>query len=241
MLYIAICDDEPIVINHLREVLTSYAAKKDLDIDIVEFYNAETLYSYLKHGKCDLIYLDIKLEKMNGVELGREIRDNFKDYITKIAYISAEKGYERQLLDVQPLKFLTKPLLDEEIADVVERAVIAKRQLEDRQIFTYTKQKDIYRIPLNEIVYFESQNHNMKIVTVSGSDEYYDTMTNVINKINSDMFLLIHRSYLINFENVRKAEFDSLIMINGDVLMISRLKQKTIREQIKRLMRGSDI
>ncbi len=241
MLSVAICDDEPIVVNQIKEILASYSAEKNLEINTVEFYNAETLYAYLKHNNCDLIYLDIKLDKMNGIELGHKIRENYRDYITKIAYISAEEGYDRELLDVQPLKFLPKPLSKAEVTEVVDKVLIAKSQLEGRQFFTYTKQKNIYRVPLNDIIYFECQNHNMRIVTVTGSDEYYDTMANVMDKINRESFLLIHRSYLVNFENIRKAEFDSLIMTNGDVLMISRLKQKSIREQIKRLMRGSDV
>lgn len=238
MLNIAICDDEPIIVDHIKEVLTSYACKNKLELRIVEFYNAETLYSYLKNHKCDLIYLDIKLGKMNGVELGHNIRENFRDYITKIAYVSAGEGYERELLDVQPLAFLPKPLSNEEIIKVIKRAVVAKNQLEERQLFTYVNNKIVYRIPLNDIMYFECMNHSMKIVTTSGVAEYYDTMANVRNQINRDTFLLIHRSYLVNFENIRKAEFDTVIMKNGDVLMISRLKRQDIREEIKRLMKG---
>lgn len=241
MLNIAICDDEPIVVNQIKEILDSYGAEKNLELRTVEFYDAETLYSYLKHSKCDLIYLDIKLDKMNGVELGHKIRENFKDYITKIAYISAEEGYDRELLDVQPLTFLPKPLSEDAVTEVVERALIAKQQLEERHLFTYIKQKIVYRIPINEIIYFESMDHSMRMVTLSGVEEFYDTMSNVVSQIGRDTFLLIHRSYLINFEHIRKAEFDSVIMINGDMLMISRLKQKTIREQIKKLMRGFDI
>lgn len=241
MLNIAICDDEPIIVNQIKDILKSYSHEHNLELGISEFYNAETLYDYLKHHKCDLIYLDIKLENMNGVELGHRIRENYKDYITKIAYISAEEGYDRQLLEVQPLTFLAKPLSKEAVIKVLEKGLIAKSQLEERQLFTYIKQKIVYRIPINEIIYFESMDHSMRMVTLSGVEEYYDTMSNVVNQIGRDTFLLIHRSYLINFEHIRKAEFDSVIMINGDVLMISRLKQKAIREQIKKLMRGFDI
>lgn len=238
VLNVAICDDEPIIVNQVKDILKSYSHEKNLELNVVEFYNAETLYAYLKNGKCDLIYLDIKLDNMNGVELGRKIRENYKDYITKIAYISAEEGYERQMLDVQPLTFLSKPLSKEVVIKTLEKAITAKRQLEERQVFTYENKKKVYRVPLNEIIYFECMNHNIKIVTVSGSEEFYGTMTNVINQINSDTFLLIHRSYLVNFENIRKAEFDSLIMINGEVLMISRLKRQEVREKIKKLMKG---
>jgi len=238
MIRIAIVDDEEIFVEYVKNVLIEYQNENQLDFSIASFSNAEDLYSYLSENSCDLIYLDIELDEMNGVELGKIIRDEFNDYITKIAYISSRDCYDRQLLDVQPLGFIPKPLPKSEIIRMVNKVQVAKAQLEDSQTFTYMKKHNLFRVKIQDILYFEVQDHYIKIVTITGIDIFYDTINNVVNCINSDRFIRVHRSYYVNFDQIKKITYDWFLMNNNETIYISRLKRHEVRETVKKLVKG---
>ncbi|WP_353092917.1 response regulator [Tissierella praeacuta] len=87
MLRIAICDDESSICNQLEEILDMLEKgfSKKLQIDI--FYSGEELCSYLsKDNYYDIIFLDIELKEMNGVEVGQVIRDKMLNETTQIIY-----------------------------------------------------------------------------------------------------------------------------------------------------------
>lgn len=235
---IAICDDEVIIVNQIEHILTEYKRAKSKNLKIDKYCNAESLYQCLREHKYDLIYLDIELNKMSGVELGQKIREELNDYITKIVFISSKDGYERQMLDVQPLGFISKPLTADDIIKMMHRVEKSLSQLKKLKTFAYTKKKTIYQIPISDIIYFESLDHNIKIVTLTGNDEYYDTLKNVVSMLAEENFIHIHRSYYINYENIKRAYYDSVTMINNDNLMISRSKRQEVRNKVKELMQG---
>ena len=100
MVKIAICDDEQAICSQIENILLDHSKRTCLEIDIEVFYSGEKLYSYIESGHgFDLIYLDIELELMSGIEVGKKIRNTMKDHKTEIVYISGKNGYDRQLFD----------------------------------------------------------------------------------------------------------------------------------------------
>ena len=206
-------------------------------MSIRSFNTAEKLYEYLRVNACDLIFLDIELGGMNGVELGRRIREERQDYNTKIVYISSKDCYDRQLLDLSPLGFVSKPLNKDRIITMVLRAQKMMEQLEDQEMFTYLKNKEVYRVDYNDIIYFESLNHNVRIVTMKGDDEFYDTMSNVKKKLPPDRFIQTHRSVYVNYTQIKQATYESLLMNNNETLYISKRKRPDVRDFMNKIAR----
>lgn len=237
MLRIVICDDETLVIQQVKEILKSYSLSEGVKMSIRSFNTAEKLYEYLRVNACDLIFLDIELGGMNGVELGRRIREERHDYNTKIVYISAKDCYDRQLLDLSPLGFVSKPFNKDRIITMVLRARRMMEQLEDQEMFTYLKNKEVFRVDINDIIYFESLNHNVRIVTVKGDDEFYDTMGNVKKKLPPDRFIQTHRSVYVNYTQIKQATYESLLMNNNETLYISKRKRPDVRDFMNKIAR----
>lgn len=79
MINIAICDDDKAICTQIENILLEYAQNVCLKIETSIFYTGETLLDYFNKGNYfDLIFLDIEMEKINGVEVGRKIRKVFK-------------------------------------------------------------------------------------------------------------------------------------------------------------------
>ena len=86
---IAICDDDKKICTQIESTLLEYAEKFMQNIEVLVFFSGEDLIEYMNKGNIfQLIYLDIEMKKMNGVDVGKYIRKILKDYATEIVYIS---------------------------------------------------------------------------------------------------------------------------------------------------------
>lgn len=230
MIRVAVCDDVQEVVMQLKDYLSEYQELKGQKLDIKLFYSAEDLLDHLKENNCDLILLDIELVKMNGVELGQFIRNELNDHSTQIVYISAKNNYDRQLFDVQPLNFLSKPIDKEKLFKSIDLTMILMKDKE--RFFVFKKEPKIYRIKLNDILYFESRDHYFEMVTINAEHDFKATLSDVMKQLSQTRFLQVHRSYIVNYDHIVQAKYDVLIMSNGKYIPISRDRSKTVKKII---------
>ncbi len=229
MIRIAVCDDAVEICSELENIILDY--NNQLSVDV--FYSGETLLNYMKGGNSfDLIFLDIEIGKISGVEVGHFIRDELNDHITKIVYISSKSGYDRQLFDVQPMNFIQKPL---DRKKVVQNIKLAATLLEkENKTFSFKIGNETHRIPIKEIVYFESDGRQIKLISINGVFHFYGKIDLVAEQLSASRFIMPHRSYVVNYDNADTIGKDSIKMINDDIIPISRTRVKEVGEmQIK--------
>lgn len=105
-------------------MILQYAEKNKLRADIQVWYAGEELCRYLEQGgHLDILFLDIELIKLTGIEVGDFIRNGMKDRGMQIVYISGHSEYAQKLFKTQPMDFLVKPVTVQQIADSLELAV----------------------------------------------------------------------------------------------------------------------
>ena len=225
---IAICDDDKKICSQIENILLDYSNKNFLKIEINVFFSGESLLSYLAQGNTyDLVYLDIEMGEINGVKVGLQIRKVMKDYATEIVYISGRDGYDRRLFDVQPLHFIPKPIQESTVIDDLKLAM--ERAEKSNKFFQYQKSHDLYKILINDIIYFESQNRKIKIVTTSCEDLFYGKLEDIELRVAGYQFLRIHQSFLINYNHVAILRYSEVVMSNDVTLPISRTKRQEFR------------
>lgn len=229
MFRIAICDDEQAIRSQIENILLLYSKKTCLEVDIIGFCSGEELYKYIKSGHgFDLIYLDIEMELMNGLEVGKRIRNTMKDHKTEIVYISGKDGYDRQLFDVQPLHFIPKPIDPKMVIEDLNLAMLRADKLGG--IFTYRKTIETYKVPIKDIIYFESMDRELRIITINNEDIFYGTIQQVFETVAKYQFIRIHRSYIVNYRYIAILKYNEVIMSNGMRLPISQSRRKEVRE-----------
>lgn len=228
MINIAICDNDKAICTQIENVLLNYANRNYLKIDIGVFFSGESILSFLSQGNSfDLIYLDIEMGKINGVEVGKQIRKVLKNYSMEIVYISGNDGYDRQLFEVQPMHFIPKPINAAIVIDDLKLAMERNHKLSG--LFKYQKGYDIYNIPFNTILYFESLNREIRVVATTGDDSFYGRMEEVLLATCQHGFIQIHRSYIINYSHATTLRYSEIVMSNGVALPISRTKRQELR------------
>lgn len=229
MIRIAVCDDVSAICSELENIILEFQKQTNYELTVEAFYSGEDLIEYIKNENTfDLIFLDIELGKINGVEVGRHIRDELEDYITKIVYISSKNSYDRQLFEVQPLHFLSKPLNREKVIKDINLAI--KILEKENKMLSFKIGQINYKKPIKEIIYFESIRREIKLVSIKETLYFYDTMEDVIKQLSKSRFIQPHRSYFVNYDNVISIKRDEIKVCNGDTIPLSRLKMKEIKE-----------
>ena len=156
MYRIGICDDEIEFCTEIEEFVQKYAEKEKITVETEVFTSGEEFFEVINDEKTfDLLFLDIELGGIDGVEVGRRLREKVENEAMQIVYVSSKESYAMQLFQIRPFDFLTKPVNMEKITEVM---VEYKRLFIDRNVFfTYHVGKSIYRISVNEILYFQCE------------------------------------------------------------------------------------
>ncbi len=235
MINIAICEDEVKFANSLENHIKVWAAKCAVNVKIRKFDNGiPLLHCISDNGMFDTIFMDVEMDKMNGLEAAAQIRET--DYITTIIFISQYEDYYKEAYNVHPFHFLSKPVSQNEIDEVMSAFVKMKKQ--DTEIFSYFVNKALHSIPLSEVLYFNSERRSIHMVCRDGVKVFYGKLGEVEEQIadKNCKFLRIHQSFLVNAKYIREYHYNNLIMANGDNLTISRDNRKKVREIHKLLL-----
>ena len=231
MITVAICDDENTIVAQLErtliDVLTALQVKYEIDV----YFSGETLLKATQAGaQYEMIFLDIEFstEKLNGVDIGKRLREYRQDDRTAIIYISWEMKYAMELFDIRPWHFLIKPLNPAK----VERVVRSYFDLSGRlaSYFTYNVGHAIHKAQIKDILYLESSGRKLIIHLADGrKDEFYGSLKKEYkNQLMQFDFLFIHASYIVNFDYIANLKGNEIILLNGAVLPVSHHRRKDI-------------
>nr|WP_298000486.1 LytTR family DNA-binding domain-containing protein [uncultured Anaerotignum sp.] len=229
MFRIAVCDDNDAVCSAIENIIDGFFRTENTHYEIDSFQSGEELLKELNnHEKYDLIYLDIELAQINGVAVGRYIRENLLDDYTQIAFISAKSSYALELFQVRPIHFLVKPFTPRQVIGILEKAM--ELQGHQIKIFSYRTGKIENRIPYKDIMYFSSEGKKIIIHMRNGKDTFYGKLSEL--NLPDTEFMQIHKSFIVNKQFVTRFKFDSVLLSDDEELPISRAYRKTVREKL---------
>ena len=213
---IVVCDDE----KNIRSYLVSLIKKQGRECSITEYAAAD---AYLSDGKeYDLVFLDIEMggsdAGLDGMGLARHIRGMEAQKQPIIIFVTGYEKYVYDAFDVGAFQYLVKPVDEQKFAEVFGRAAGQRKK---KLVIQYGGEGKA--IPLNDIYYMESRNHNIVLYLKDGNMEYYAKIGDLEEEL-AGQFYRIHRGYLINLFHVEGYDRTEVRMANGDKLLLSRYK-----------------
>ena len=183
MIRIALVDDAVEIGTQLEAILIEITTNKGIAIDTDIYYSGKELCEHLQNGEFyDLIFLDIEMPEFTGIDVSKMIRDNLKNDSTQIAYISGNKEYAIEIFEYDPLYFVHKPINKEKIEKVFERLIHRLHLQADA--FTYKTGHDIVKIPIKDIIYFESEDHQIIIHYYTQNEYHKDSFYGLLDHVN---------------------------------------------------------
>lgn len=232
---IAICDDDLFIVGIMDQMLTQIGKEEKIPLEVETFSDGKNLWDEInRSGAYDLIYLDIEMDQMDGITVAKNIRR--RDLYTILIFVSSHDSYCKQLFDVEPFRFLDKPI-EKEIFRKYFRAAYA-RLTDANERFVFQAEKKFYQIPYKEIIYIESEMRMICIHATSGEYEFYAKLNDVGKKIHEKnrYFIRIHRSYMVNFQYIRSMNMREVVLITGEVLPVSPKYKDEAMQKYMRLL-----
>lgn len=230
MYQIGICDDAKSVCASLEEMILQFACSNHVPVKTAIWHTGEELCHFLEtKGHIDLLFLDIVLLQMSGIEAGTFIRNDLEDRKMQIVYISEKSSYALELFRTQPMDFLVKPIIPEQMDRCLKLAV--KLMSRNRKTFVCQNGKETFNVPCGDILYFTSEGRKVKVFMVHGVKELYGKLNEIL-KVVPEQFLVIHKSYIVNREKVFRYTYECVEFTDGTILPISKAHRKRVRETL---------
>ncbi len=228
MLEIAVCDDEGFYREKIRKLLEEYLTKRGLAYRIRLFSSGEEFLKCNENKvKYDIVFMDINMEKVDGIEAARQMRAFHSD--TYLVLVTAFINYALEGYKVNAVRYIMKDTLDTAMEECMD-AVLEKRKTAWAS-FSFTEgEKKLYT---DNILYVESRKHKSVFFYMeAGIVEYqiYEKLDWVEQKLSGFHFLRIHKSYLVNMKHIRKISNYTAFMDTGEELPVPRLRFKAAKE-----------
>ena len=215
--HFAICDDNNIDSNYVSNLVNKWANERKYQINIDIFDSAEAfLFHYDGNKDYDILLLDIEMKKMDGVTLAREIRKTNKS--VQIVFITGYSDYVADGYDVEALHYLMKPLKEEKLFVVLDRAV--NRIIQNEKYLLLNYYDETIRIPLHEIVYIDVDRN---YVTIHSNQDY--TIKKTLGEIEKELdkrFFRIGRSVIVNLKYISRVTKTDVFLANNTILQLPR-------------------
>jgi DNA-binding LytR/AlgR family response regulator len=224
-----IAEDEPIA----REILRSYIEKTDSLVLSAQFTNAIDAWTFLKSHSVDIMFLDIKMPQMSGLELLTNITNKPKTIIT-----SAYRYYATDAFDLEVVDYLLKPYSYQRFQKAIRKAgadAIAEptHAPVEKPYFFIKGNKELHKITFDDIAYVESQRDYVKFklednseLTTRNTISYYEEF------LPPAKFLRIHRSFIVPISKIASIDANGVKVSNHEI-PVGRNYRQPLLDKIK--------
>ncbi|MDE6905410.1 MAG: LytTR family DNA-binding domain-containing protein [Lachnospiraceae bacterium] len=226
---IGICDDE----KYICEMLERHVNIICPEAEVLLFSDGKSLLSYA--GNLDILFLDIQMEGIDGMEAARELRRT-ENGVT-IIFVTALEEYVYQAFDVEAFHYLVKPFTWEKFSQVLKAALkrhtkeVSGMKETERSIVVKSGSSHV-KIPIENIIFAEVFNRKVVIHTREGDVEYYGKLADLERMAGEDFFRP-HRAYLVNFKYIFKYDARTIYLEGGEVLMAKQKYPEFVKQYLQ--------
>ncbi|QLC66021.1 response regulator transcription factor [Flavobacterium sp. LPB0248] len=220
-----IIDDE----SPAHKALISHISKFDELEHSGSAFNGMEAIKLLNENQYDIIFLDINMPVISGVEL-MELQPKRPITIVTTAYSDyALSAYQNDAID-----YLMKPISFDKFSKAIEKAKtyhsgnnLKKESSDDEKVLSYRSNGQVIETPLSDILYIESLGNYMKLYNckLKSPIVIYGSLASISAEIDCAHFLQVHRSYIVNTTKISAVTTKNLTMSNGDIIPVGRKYQ----------------
>lgn len=227
MLRVVICEDEAVQRDILKEKFQRVLEDITNQYEILVFGSGEELLDNYEEG-IDIILLDIQMDKLNGMDVARKIREF--DNNVEIIFTTSLVDYVQEGYEVRAYRYLLKPI---KYDDLKKHAVSCIDDIiKKRENYIIIECKGIInKIPINKITCIEVRKKDMTIYTIDGV--YFTRMS--INKIEKEVikykFFRCHKSYIINMTYIESIN-KNIVVVNGEDVPVSKYRINNLKTKL---------
>lgn len=221
-----IVDDEIMA----RKSLQRFCEKHE-NLNVVQICeNANDALSYLTEHSVDLVFLDIEMPELSGLEFLEQVTT-----LPQIIFTTSKTEYAYEAFEYSITDYLKKPINFTRFQQAVEKAIEEQQKnnayrANAKEVYLKVEGKYV-RVAYHEILYFENAGDYVKVKTIESSYIIYSTLKNIDAKLNNPQFLKVHRSFIVNLNKIKDIEEGTLV-IDKKVIPISRANKSILMSKL---------
>lgn len=224
MIKIAICDDDQITLNNTKVIIENYRIK---DFQINSYNSGEELLE--SNLKFDIIFLDIDMTGINGIETAKRIRTFDKK--VKIIYVTNYTDYTSSAFSVHAFGYLVKPIKEKDLHEQLEEALSYMKE-DEECIVEFMTEEGIVRIDIKKIYYFEYVSRKILMKTSEKTYVLKDKISQISEKMKVFGFEMPHKSFVVNLYNVKSVKGYEVYMMDKSIVPLSQKKSTEFRNSL---------
>lgn len=228
MYNIGICDDEQAFAEELEEMIRQYARETGTELRVTVFHNGRELTDS-DNIQLDLIFLDIRMDVMNGLEAAKRIRA--RDGKVSIIFLTSLTRYALVGYEYQAVNYIIKPMSYARLKRELDRWMESYRR-EEKKYILVVNEEGRHRVELGRLHYLETYNRNVKLHTDDGELISYKKMKELEEELKEAQFIRCHSGYLVNPFFVKRVGKLEITLTDGAVVPISQPKRKAVMEKL---------
>lgn len=228
---IAVIDDLPSDRQRLAADISLWAETQSLPLDSMpdQFENGEAFLKHFSVGKYDVIFLDIYMDGINGMDTARQIRES--DTSCRLVFITTTSEFAVESYDLDSSWYLVKPYSYEKLSHALSRCCASWQK--QNEFLLVSGKKGAEKLPLHQIAWTEYVNRRVCVHFKNGLETYVSMRQMDFSEslLSYPFFCDCMKGVIVNFEAVKKLLEDCFLLENGERIPISRLKYRQVREQ----------
>lgn len=220
--------------NDMARTTLAHLAKQIPTLTIVNQYsNAIEAYNHLQNNHVDVIFLDIEMPEMTGIELTKTLPK--KDTI--IIFTSSNKEYALEAFELNIADYILKPITPARFLQAVNKAQTIwnskKEQVQvDREEFIFVRDSNVTRrLKLDDILYAEAMGDYVKFYTKDKMFAIHGTMKTAEERLPKDNFIRVHRSFIIAVSKIDTLQ-DGGIVLDGKFVPVADAYRKALNTRM---------
>lgn len=222
-----IVDDEPLAV----EILETYIEKISWLEHSGSFENGLDALDFLTENRIDVVFLDIQMPDITGLEFARITRDKISIVFTTAYHQYAVEGFELEARD-----YLLKPISFDRFLKSVQKMKPLREVVEERADYIFLKAEyKIIKVAFCDIHYIEGMKDYLRVVTKTDKIMTLQSFSKLIPKLPADRFIRVHKSYVIAMDAIDSLERGK-VRLGDKYIPVGDAYKSNFDEYIKRRM-----
>ena len=237
MYNVIICDDDPNITSRYEILLNSIAEKHNTNIFIDKYANGEQLLFHLEENPhyADIIFLDIIMGEMNGIETAKNLRNIGSD--AQIIFLTTSDEYVFDAFEVKPLNYIIKEKATIKIIEDCFMKAVEASSHHEQDSYPIEKGQTTIRVPYNQIEYFDVNNRTVTCHTTEEAIDFYYRLDKIEEELKEKGFIRTHRSIVVNIRYIKNIENNAITLRNGKTIPLATRKYGEVKKQFTTYIR----
>ncbi|MBE6991315.1 MAG: response regulator transcription factor [Ruminococcaceae bacterium] len=225
---IAICDDNSAELEWLSQCLDAYRVENSTSLHYHTFRSGGELCTDYHCGAYDLVFLDILMPHMNGIETARNIRRIDAD--VKLVFLTSSPEFALDGYSVKARDYILKPVLRERVFQLLDD--IISESVNVPECFSIKTPTGLIRIPYDKLCFVEVLQKKLHFHMADGIVRIINAPLNEYEAflLSRPEFIKVHRSYIVNLDQVSELTSSDFVTYSGHQIPVSRLLYQDVRK-----------